>query len=169
MRRRLFLATLGAALGFFGFQKYLSAAPSNRVISPYGPFLAGPYGILDLPKAFSYQIIFGRGSRMDDGKLQSLGVKGKPAANLLTSSDNLCGATWGNFIICENLVAENQGNIPHLRGITPGGKIYLVAENSRSVSEFVISCFPPDGSVLVKKIQGEGLTLAFNGSWNTRA
>ncbi|MEN8782917.1 MAG: phosphatase, partial [Akkermansiaceae bacterium] len=59
--------------------------------------------------------------------------------------------------------------IPHLRGITPGGKIYLVAENSRSVSEFVISCFPPDGSVLVKKIQGEGLTLAFNGSWNTRA
>ena len=74
MQRRSFLTTSGATLGFFGLQKYLTAAENSRVIAPYGSLLSDPNGLLDLPKGFQYKIISRRGDTMSDG----LEVPGMP-------------------------------------------------------------------------------------------
>ncbi|MFT6865139.1 MAG: secreted PhoX family phosphatase, partial [Akkermansiaceae bacterium] len=98
------------------------------------------------------------------GKTETLSLFLQPTSNdLLTNGDNLCAAPWGDLIICEDLVAEHKNNIPHLRGITPDGKIYSLARNAKSTSEFAGSCFSPDGSILFVNMQGDGLTLAITG------
>lgn len=86
-------------------------------------------------------------------------------SDLLTNGDNICAAPWGDLIICEDLVAEHKGNRPHLRGITPDGKIYTLARNAKNSSEFAGSCFSPDGKILFVNMQSLGLTLAITGSW----
>lgn len=63
--RRQFLST--ASLAFLGLQRYASAAPTSRTISPLGPLRADPAGILDLPEGFSYKIISKVGASMSDG------------------------------------------------------------------------------------------------------
>ena len=63
--RRQFIGT--ASLAFFALQRYTMAAPSTRVIEPYGPLLADPKRIMDLPKGFSYKVISKVGERMTDG------------------------------------------------------------------------------------------------------
>lgn len=94
----------------------------------------------------------------------------EPKSNeLLTNGDNLCAAPWGDLVICEDLVSEHKSKVPHLRGITPEGKIYTLAKNARNSSEFAGSCFSPDGSVLFVNMQGLGLTLAITGPWQDRA
>ena len=90
------------------------------------------------------------------------------ADELLTNGDNLCAAPWGDLIVCEDLVIEHKDKIPHVRGITPEGKIYTLAKNAKSASEFAGSCFSPDGSTLFVNMQGEGLTLAITGPWQER-
>lgn len=108
--------------------------------------------------------------RLTPGKTDTLSLFLEPKANdLLTNGDNLCAAPWGDLVVCEDLVAEHYGNIPHLRGITPGGMIYSLARNAKSASEFAGSCFSPDGSVLFVNMQGEGLTVAITGPWKNRA
>ncbi len=87
---------------------------------------------------------------------------------LLTNGDNLCAAPWGDLIICEDLIREHKDKTPHVRGITPEGKIYTLAKNAKSTSEFAGSCFSPDGSILFVNMQGEGLTLAITGPWQER-
>ena len=75
MNRRSFISqTSAASLSFLGLQRYLSAAPSERVFHPYGKLQADPKGILDLPEHFTYHIISKSGERMDDGYR----VPGKP-------------------------------------------------------------------------------------------
>ncbi|MGJ8696448.1 MAG: alkaline phosphatase PhoX [Verrucomicrobiaceae bacterium] len=86
-------------------------------------------------------------------------------SDLLTNGDNLCSSPWGDLIICEDLVAEHSSKTPHLRGITPEGKIYTLARNAISKSEFAGSCFSPDGSILFVNMQGQGYTLAITGPW----
>lgn len=90
-------------------------------------------------------------------------------SDLVTNGDNLCSAPWGDLIICEDLIAEHKSNIPHLRGITPDGRIYNLARNGMNRTEFAGSCFSPDGSVLFVNMQGLGLTLAIRGPWKERA
>lgn len=63
--RRQFLGT--ASLAFFGLQRYATAAPSTRVIEPFGPLRTDPDRILDLPEGFSYKVISKVGDRMADG------------------------------------------------------------------------------------------------------
>ncbi len=104
------------------------------------------------------------------GKTDILSLFLQPTSNdLLTNGDNLCAAPWGDLVICEDLVAEHKGNVPHLRGITPDGKIYTLGRNAKSASEFAGSCFSPDGAILFVNMQGDGLTLAITGPWQNRA
>lgn len=85
--------------------------------------------------------------------------------DLLTNGDNVCAAPWGDLIICEDLCSPNQAATPHVRGITPEGKIYTIARNAKNKSEFAGSCFSPDGSTLFVNMQGLGLTIAITGPW----
>ncbi len=106
----------------------------------------------------------------EDGKNDQLELFLQPQANdLLTNGDNLCAAPWGDLIICEDLVLEHQRKTPHIRGITPDGKIYTIAKNAKNKGEFAGSCFSPDGSVLFVNMQTLGLTLAISGPWKKKA
>ncbi len=89
-------------------------------------------------------------------------------SDLLTNGDNLCAAPNGDLIICEDLIdPHSQTRTPHLRGITPEGRIYTVARNAKDKSEFAGSCFSPDGSILFVNMQQHGRTLAITGPWRT--
>ncbi len=108
--------------------------------------------------------------RKKDEKVDKLTLFLEPKSDdLLTNGDNLCAAPWGDLVICEDLVSQHYGKTPHLRGITPEGKIYSLAKNAKSGSEFAGSCFSPDGSILFVNMQGEGLTLAITGPWQERS
>lgn len=89
-------------------------------------------------------------------------------SDLLTNGDNLCAAPWGDLIICEDLIAEHAGKRPHIRGVTPEGKIYTLARNAMNASEFAGSCFSPDGKLLFVNMQSLGLTIAITGPWEKR-
>jgi uncharacterized protein len=107
--------------------------------------------------------------RLIPGKTDELELFLQPQSNeLLTNGDNLCAAPWGDLIICEDLVAEHKTKVPHIRGITPEGKIYNFARNAKNASEFAGSCFSPDGSVMFVNMQGLGYTLAITGPWQNR-
>ena len=72
--RRDFIRMSGiATLGFMGLnqwvQRPLNAAPLPSAAAGYGPLLADPQGILNLPAGFQYQIISRKGETMDDGLL----------------------------------------------------------------------------------------------------
>ena len=69
-------------------------------------------------------------------------------------------APWGDLVVSEDTKRRNE-----LVGVTPEGRVYKLAENTGSDSEFAGSCFSPDGSTLFANIQGEGLTLAITGPW----
>ena len=99
-------------------------------------------------------------------RLDSLELFLQPDKNdLLTNGDNVCASPWGDLIICEDLCAPNKAETPHVRGITPSGKIYTIARNAKDKSEFAGSCFSPDGSTLFVNMQGLGLTIAITGPW----
>ncbi|WP_367874580.1 alkaline phosphatase PhoX [Luteolibacter sp. Populi] len=63
--RRTFLGTTG--LAFLGLQNYATARTETRLIAPFGPLLADPAKILDLPEGFSYRVLATRGEPMSDG------------------------------------------------------------------------------------------------------
>ena len=88
------------------------------------------------------------------------------ASDLLTNGDNLCAAPWGDLFVCEDLINEHKEKTPHIRGVTPEGKIYNFARNAMNKSEFAGTCFTPDGSILFVNMQGCGLTVAIRGPWN---
>jgi len=79
---------------------------------------------------------------------------------LVENADNLTVAPWGDLVVSEDAKRRNE-----LVGVTPEGRVYKLAENTGSDSEFAGSCFSPDGSTLFTNIQGEGLTLAITGPW----
>lgn len=63
--RRSFIGTTGFA--FLGLQRYAHAANPSRVIEPFGPLIADPAGIVDLPEGFTYWILARQGEPMSDG------------------------------------------------------------------------------------------------------
>lgn len=68
--RRRFLAATGtafAALLASGCTVRSAGTASAPAMPPYGPLIADPAGILDLPQGFSYRVISRLGERMDDG------------------------------------------------------------------------------------------------------
>ena len=72
--RRNFIKLTGiATLGFMGLNQWLQsplhAAVRSSADAGYGPLIADPKGIVNLPKGFSYRIISTKGDKMDDGLL----------------------------------------------------------------------------------------------------
>ncbi len=63
--RRSFIGTTGFA--FLGLQRYAHAANPSRVIERFGPLVADPAGIVDLPEGFTYRILARQGEPMSDG------------------------------------------------------------------------------------------------------
>ncbi|MGE3109805.1 MAG: alkaline phosphatase PhoX [Phycisphaerales bacterium] len=90
----------------------------------------------------------------------------------MANADNITMAPWGDLIVCEDMVAANDGGgaIPrgrrqYLLGITPSAQVYKFARNVLGLSEFAGCTFSPDGSTLFVNLQGNGLTLAVTGPW----
>jgi len=71
--RRQFLTT--SALAFVGLQRLVAATPATKIASSrFGPLIADPKGIIDLPAGFSYRVLSRQGETMVDG----FKVPGKP-------------------------------------------------------------------------------------------
>lgn len=64
--RREFIAT--SALAFIGLQRLLAGSPVSAAAGKrFGPLVADPKGIVDLPEGFSYRVLSRRGEIMADG------------------------------------------------------------------------------------------------------
>ncbi|MEM9329320.1 MAG: alkaline phosphatase PhoX, partial [Bacteroidota bacterium] len=82
-------------------------------------------------------------------------------SELCKNCDNLTVAPWGDVVLVED------HSDSYMRGITPEGKIYNIARNIGSDSEMAGVCFSPSGKTLFVNIQGQGLTFAITGPWET--
>lgn len=79
--------------------------------------------------------------------------------------DNLTVAPWGHLLVCEDRYSRVKRN--HVRGVTPGGKVYTIARNvSKGNAEIAGVCFSPGGATMFLNIYWPGLTLAIRGPWN---
>jgi secreted PhoX family phosphatase len=84
------------------------------------------------------------------------------ADTLLSKPDNLTVAPWGDLVLCED--SRHDENC--LAGLTPQGKVYLIAANAQS--EWCGACFSPDGRTLFANIfKKPGMTLAIRGPWDS--
>ena len=79
-------------------------------------------------------------------------------SDLLENGDNMTVTPWGDLILCE----DGPGT-QFLVGVTPEGKLYRFAKNSRSTSEFAGATFSLDGSTLFVNIQGAGIDSRYHG------
>lgn len=82
-------------------------------------------------------------------------------AMLLDYGDNLTVAPWGDLIVCED---RSDGEINHLRGVTPQGKIYTFAKLHAN-TELAGVCFDPAGQTMFVNVYRPGKTLAITGPW----
>jgi hypothetical protein len=84
------------------------------------------------------------------------------ADTFLSQPDNLTVAPWGDLVLCED--SSHDSNC--LAGLTPEGKIYLIAVNAQS--ERCGACFSPDGRTLFANIHKKpGMTIAIRGDWES--
>ena len=72
--RRSFLATAAASAAFAGYARLAHAQEADAAPETYrneahgyGPLVADPYGLLDLPQGFSYRVVSQAGETMSDG------------------------------------------------------------------------------------------------------
>ena len=86
-------------------------------------------------------------------------------SDLLTNGDNLCEGPGGHLVVCEDMIKEFAGTIPHVRGVTRDGQIYTIARNALNRSEFAGSCWDQNSQTLFVNIQTPGITLAITGPW----
>ena len=104
-----------------------------------------------------------RGERRRPGRIQLFVETTDEKA--LNMGDNLTIAPWGHLIVCEDNYSREIRN--HLKGVTPGGKLYTIGRNVfQGNSELAGCCFSPDGGVLFVNIQFPGITLAIRGPWS---
>lgn len=85
--------------------------------------------------------------------------------HMVENADNITVSPWGDLVVCEDGVGEGVEPGNRLLGVTPAGKVYVLARNAKSDSEFAGVNFSPDGSTMFVNIQGDGLTLAVTGAW----
>jgi secreted PhoX family phosphatase len=100
-----------------------------------------------------------------------------PGPRVLNAPDNITVSPRGGILICE----DNE-ELCHLRGLTPGGKIFDLARNLVGTQEFAGATFSPDGQILFVNLQGHlslaesrpdapllGMTFAIWGPWERGA
>lgn len=88
-----------------------------------------------------------------------------PDARVLHNPDNVCVSPRGGIVLC-----EDGGPRQFVRGLTPEGLIFDVAENLASTSEIAGATFSPDGQTLFFNLQNEpGATYAVWGPWEEGA
>lgn len=85
---------------------------------------------------------------------------------VLQSPDNICvSPNTGGLVLC-----EDGGGKDLLRGITPDGLIFDLAElGSPNTSELAGATFSPDGRILFFNVQTPGITYAVTGPWGNGA
>lgn len=88
-------------------------------------------------------------------------------SSIISNCDNITVAPWGDLIVCEDAVPDDDKE-NYLLGISPEGKVYKLAKNISSASEFAGATFSPDGTTLFVNIQGNGITLAITGPWDKK-
>ncbi|MEL7022642.1 MAG: alkaline phosphatase PhoX [Pseudomonadota bacterium] len=76
--------------------------------------------------------------------------------------DNVCVAPYGHLVVCEDQYTDVVNN--HLRGITPDGASYPLAQLNRQ-TELAGACFSPDGRTLFVNAYSPTMTLAIQGPW----
>lgn len=76
--------------------------------------------------------------------------------------DNLTVAPNGHLLVCEDQYSRLVDN--HLRGITPAGRPYPLAQLRRQ-TELAGVCFAPDGKTLFMNIYSPAMTVAITGPW----
>lgn len=101
-----------------------------------------------------FRLTLGSGSEQDVLEL----FAESPGPSVLDMPDNVCMAPWGDLLVSEDGAGEQ-----FLRGITPEGRVYDLARNAKSNSEFAGICAAPSGDALFVNMQGDGLTLAITG------
>jgi len=106
------------------------------------------------------QVFRYRPSPVEGSEGEEMMVEPNDAA-VLNMPDNCCVAPWGDLVVCE----DNGTDSTRLLGVTPSGRVYRMARNAVSDSEFAGVCFSPDGTTLFVNIQSDGLTLAVRGPW----
>ncbi len=84
--------------------------------------------------------------------------------DLLRNADNMTMAPWGDLVIAEDGTGRDQ-----LVGVTPDGRMYVIAANSLNGSELAGVTFSPDGSTLFVNVQIPGYTVAITGPWERAA
>lgn len=102
------------------------------------------------------------GERDDPGMIQLFVESTDPS--VLDFADNITLAPWGHLVVCEDKYVENPMDC--LRGITPEGKVYALAQ-VRIDTEPAGVCFSPDGRTLFVNIYSPAKTLAITGPWNS--
>ena len=90
-----------------------------------------------------------------------------PGVEVLANPDNLCWSPRGGLVVCEDPVGSEA---PYIRGVTADGRLFDVAHNILSSSEFAGATFSPDGRTLFVNIQDDGhpypaMTFAIWGPW----
>ncbi|MES2657661.1 MAG: alkaline phosphatase PhoX [Verrucomicrobiota bacterium] len=145
--RRSFIGTTG--LAFLGLQRYAGAEPATRLIEPFGPLLADPAGVIDLPEGFTYRILSRRGEIMADGFKtpgQPDGMAAFPAADgkiVLVRNHELAlksvadGPFPDNSLIPEGVQSFDggpDGKKPHLGGTT---NLVFDPKSGKTVSQFL--------------------------------
>lgn len=85
-----------------------------------------------------------------------------PDESVLDMPDNIFLSPWGDL-----LVAEDGSGEQFVRGITAEGRVYELARNAKSTSEFTGICCSPDGDTVFVNLQRDGLTLAIQGPFTT--
>ncbi len=75
--------------------------------------------------------------------------------------DNLTVQDNGHLIVCED---GYDGEVNHLRGITPDGAVYPLGRLNME-TELAGACFSPDGKTLFLNVYSPTRTIAITGPW----
>jgi secreted PhoX family phosphatase len=70
--RRSFISSTSFA--FLGLRQYASAETSSRITEPFGPLIADPAGVIDLPEGFNYRVL----AKMEETMADGFRTPGKP-------------------------------------------------------------------------------------------
>ncbi|MPY94221.1 MAG: DUF839 domain-containing protein [Acidimicrobiia bacterium] len=102
-----------------------------------------------------------------------------PSVDVLDSPDNVNVTPRGGVLLCEDGGSDNL----FLRGLTPDGRIFDLAENITNGREWAGACWSPNGRTLFVNVQGDtagpdvvppasgdlGVTIAIWGPWEDGA